>query len=273
MNKRLPSLFVSHGLPPIALQDDPYNTALVNFGRFLGSDLKGVVCVSSQWVQPGPIQITALSKPFIQHNFHGYQKELYEISYSPPNSVDLIEQVAQKLEESDFDVGLTPDYGLDHGVWMPMRLIRPEADIPVLQISLPMLENPRMVMKMGHALSSLRNEGILLVGSGAAALNMQKVVWYARGEDVQPKILEFNDWLKKNLLTANVEEILNYRDIAPHAEFAHPSSANLLPLFFTMGTSLAGDKPQIIYEGFKYSSTSLFSFSLTDEAISEGLLS
>lgn len=257
----------------MALQDDPYNTTLVNFGRFLGSDVKGVVCVSSHWVQPGPIQITALSQPFIQHNFHGYQKELYEISYSPPNSVELIDRVAELLGGENFEVNLNSHYGLDHGVWMPMRLIRPEADIPVIQISLPMLENPRMIMKMGHVLAELRNEGILLLGSGSAALNMSKVVWYARGEDVWPKVLEFNEWLKKNLLAANVEEILNYREAAPHAEFAHPSTANLLPLFFTMGTSLAGDSPKIIYEGFKYSATSLFTFCLSDSEISQGLLS
>lgn len=270
---RIPSIFVSHGLPPMALQDDPYNTALVNFGRQIAPELKGIVCVSSQWVQPGPIQITTHSRSFIQHNFQGFQKELYEMNYLPPSNLGLTEEVAELLQDENFEVTLTNDYGFDYGVWLPLRLIRPEADVPVVEISLPMFEDPRQILKLGHALSSLRERGILLMGSGMAALNSSKVVWYARGEDVQPKIVEFNDWLVKNLMEASIENLLVYRTTAPHAEFAHPQAASLLPLFFTMGSSLAGDSPRMIYEGYKYGATSLMTFCLSDKNLESGLLS
>lgn len=265
MTKRTPSLFVSHGLPPMAIMDDPYNSALINFGRNL--DVKGIVAVSSHWVSPGPIQVTSNVHPFIQHNFHGFQRELYELQYETPYSGDLVEQVANLLDENNFEVNLNSHYGFDHGVWMPLRLIRPEADLPVVQLSLPLYEDPRKVLKLGHSLSLLREKGILLVGSGVAAFNASKIVWHARGDDVNKKISEFDDWLEKNLLSANIEDILDYRKSAPHGEFAHPSSATLLPLFFTMGTSMHGDRPQIIYKGFKYTSTSLLSFCLSDEPI------
>jgi 4,5-DOPA dioxygenase extradiol len=265
MKKFAPSLFVSHGLPPMALLDDPYNTALINFGRNL--DIKGIVCVSSHWIAPGPIQITSNQVPFIQHNFHGFQSELYDLTYPTPYSADLVEQVAELLDENDFAVDLNPHYGFDNGIWMPLRLIRPEGDLPVVQISLPLYEDPRKIMKLGHALAGLRENGILLMASGKAALNTRKIVWHARGEDVHPKVQEFNTWLKENLLDAQIENILDYRKSAPGGELSHPSTASFLPMFFTLGTSLSGDRPQIIYEGFKYSSTSLLTFCLSHDEI------
>lgn len=249
----------------MALLDDPYNSSLVNFGRNL--EVKGIVVVSSHWIMPGPIQITSNPEPFIQHNFRGFQSELYEINYKTPYSPDLVQEVATLLDEDNFEVTLNPHYAFDNGVWMPLRLIRPEADLPVVQVSLPFYEDPRKVMKLGHSLASLRQKGILLMASGAAALNASKIVWHARGEDVHPKVRQFNEWLKENLLSANIENLLDYRKTAPGGEFAHPSTASLLPLFFTLGTSISGDRPQIIYEGFKYSSTSLLSFCLSGKDI------
>lgn len=271
MRALTPSLFVSHGLPPMALLDDAYASSLINFGRNL--DIQGIVCVSSQWVSPGPVQITSNPEPFIQHNFSGYQKELYDLNYKTPYSSELVQQVASLLDDNDFDVAPNTSYGFDHGIWMPLRLIRPYADLPVVQISLPMFEDPRKIMKLGHSLSDLRKNGILLLGSGAAALNPGKIIWHARGEDVNPKILAFDQWLSENLLAANIEDILDYRKSAPHGKFAHPSTATLLPLFFTIGSSLAGDRPRIIHQGFRYSSTSLLSFCLSQEPISDMHLS
>ncbi|WPU64156.1 DODA-type extradiol aromatic ring-opening family dioxygenase [Peredibacter starrii] len=271
--KAIPSLFVSYELPPLALQDDPYNTSLVNFGRYLGSSLKGIVCVSSQWTTPGPVQITTMAQSSIQYNFQGFQQELYEMTYEPPVSFELEAIVAELLEKQNFETTYNEHYGFDHGVWMPLRLIRPEADIPVVQISIPMIDDPRMLLKLGHALSSLREQGILVLGSGAAALNTGKLVWHARGEDIHPKSKEFNQWLEEKLMSADIENILDYRKAAPHSDFANPTSAGLMPLIFIMGTSIAGDRPQIVYKGFKYSTASLLSVCLSEDSIPEGLLS
>lgn len=265
MKTLAPSLFVSHGLPPMALMDDPYNSALINFGRNV--DIKGIVCVSSHWISPGPIQITTNNKPFIQHNFHGFQKDLYDIRYNVPFSQELTEEVMDILSDANYDIAPNPNYGYDHGVWMPLRLIRPEADLPIIEVSLPLFEDPRQIMKLRHTLSQLREKGYLLMASGNAALNANKIVWYARGEDVNPKIREFDEWLQKNIREANIENLLDYRNTAPHGEFAHPSSATLLPLFFTIGSSMTGDVPQIIFQGFKYSSSSLLSFCLSGQEI------
>lgn len=271
MKRPTPSIFISHGLPSMALMDDPYNTSLINFGRNI--DVKGIVCVSSHWVSPGPIQITSSPNPFIQHNFHGYQKELYALDYKTPYSFELVEEVRTLLEGGAFETFLNPHYGFDHGVWMPLRLIRPEADIPVVQISLPLYEDPRKIMQMGHLLSVLREKGVLIVGSGSAAFNASKIIWHARGEEVNSKISQFDNWLEEKLKHAKVEDILDYRNVSPNGEFAHPSSATLLPLFFTMGASMHGDVPRIIYKGFKYSSISLLTFCLSSYEINKEIFS
>lgn len=148
----------------MALMEDPYNTALVNFGRNI--ELKGVVAVSSHWVCPGPLQVTSNLSPFIQHNFHGYQKDLYDLTYQTPYSAELQSMVTSLLNKNGFDYVENPNYGFDHGVWMPLRLIRPEADVPVIQLSLPLYEDLRYIMKLGHVLSSVREQGILLLGAG-----------------------------------------------------------------------------------------------------------
>ncbi len=261
----MPSLFVSHALPPMAMMDDPYNSALVNFGRNI--EISGVVCVSSHWITPGAIQITSNPYPLIQHNFSGYQKELYELDYKIIYSADLVDQVANLLSEENFEVSPNPNYAFDYGIWMPLRMIRPEGNIPVVQISLPMYEDPRKIMKIGHALSALRDKGILVMGSGLAAFNPGKIIWYARGEDVNPRIREFDQWLKNCILGARIEDLLDYKKSAPHAEFAHPSSASLLPLFLIIGSARTGDRPKIVYEGFKYSTSSLLSFCLSNKDI------
>ncbi len=267
MQRNTPSTFISHGLPSMALMDDPYNTALVNFGRNI--QLKGIVAVSSHWVCPGPVQVTSNSRPFIQYNFHGYQKDLYSLSYSTPYSAELQMMVTSLLQKNGFPFLENPNYGFDHGVWMPLRLIRPEADLPVVQLSLPLYEDLRLIMKLGHALSTLRDRGILLLGSGMAAFNPSKLIWHARDGAVNEKIKAFDDWLSDNILKAKIENILDYRLSSPFGEFAHPSSANLLPLFFTMGGALTGDRPQILFKGFRYSSTSLLSFCLGQKDILE----
>jgi 4,5-DOPA dioxygenase extradiol len=270
MNQFIPSLFVSHGLPPMAIMDDASNSALVNFGRNI--EIKGVVAISSHWACPGPVQITSQASPKIQHNFSGFQSELYELQYSPPSSQELAQKVKRLLEKTH-QVELNNEYPLDYGVWMPLRMICPDADVPVVQLSLPLLKDPREVMKLGHTLGELRKEGILLLASGSAALNTSKIIWHARGDQVHPKIQKFDDWLEKNLLAANIESLINYRTEAPFGEFAHPGTSSLLPIFFTIGSSIAGDVPHILHKGFRYSATSLLSFCLTGRPIHQELFS
>lgn len=260
---RAPSLFVSSGQPPLVLLEDSYSMALRDFGQRLGR-IKAIVSVSSHWVSPGPIQITSSSHPKLEKNFYGFQDEIYELQYPAPGDPELASRLRDIIRSEGLEAMENPDAGIDHGVWMPLLRIKPQADVPVIQISLPQLDDPRRIMQLGHALGELREEGILLMGSGAAAFNPAKLVWSSGEQNVNRHIRNFDLWLQEKFQRAQIEDILNYRKCAPGAEIAHPVETNLLPLFFIMGTSLNGDSPGILYRGYRYESQSLLSLTLGD---------
>jgi 4,5-DOPA dioxygenase extradiol len=195
---RIPSLFVGQGQPPQVLFEDEYSFSLREFGQRL-ENIRAIVAVSSHWVSPGPIQITSSPSPRLEKNFFGFQPEIYDLSYPVRGDKELAGQIADMLEKEDFDIILNSETGIDHGVWMPLLRIRPLADVPVIQLSLPMLGDPRMILKLGHALSNLRDEGILLMGSGSAAFNPSKLEWSSGESRVDKKIAKFDEWLQKKI--------------------------------------------------------------------------
>lgn len=260
---RAPALFVGQGQPPLVLFEDEYSFALREFGRRI-KGITAIVAVSSQWVSPGPIQITSSSTPRLEKNFYGFQPEIYELVYPLQGDPGLAVRIADVLEASGFETILNAEAGVDHGVWMPLLRILPDGDVPVIQLSLPMFDDPRIVLKLGHALSGLRDEGILLLGSGAAAFNPSKLVWSGGELNVDPKVRAFDEWVQEQFLRARIEELLSYQKEGPEARSAQPQEANMLPLIFVMGSSLNGDSPGILYQGYRYQSQSLLTLTLGD---------
>lgn len=263
---RAPSLFVGQGQPPQVLFEDEYSFALREFGQRLG-EIRAIVAVSSQWVSPGPVQITSSPAPRMEKNFYGFQQEIYDLDYPLKGDENLSVRLADILEGEGFETILNSEAGIDHGIWMPLLRLRPMGDLPVIQISLPMMGDSRQILKLGHALSHLREEGILLLGSGSAAFNPSKLVWSSGERDVNKKVKRFDEWLQERFLAAKIEDILNYQKAGPGADVAQPQEANLLPLIFIMGTSLNGDSPGILYQGYRYQSQSLLSLTLGDRGL------
>lgn len=263
---RAPSLFVGLGQPPLVLIEDAYSLALREFGQRIG-DIKAIIAVSSLWVSPGPIQVTSSIKPSLEKNFYGFQDEIYDLQYAAPGDPELAIRLIELLKTQGHDAILNPDAGIDHGIWMPLLRIKPLADVPVIQLSLPLLDDPRRILQLGHALSELREEGILLMGSGAAAYNPTKLVWSSGETNVNRHILNFDQWLQEKFQRAQIEDILNYRNIAPGVSHAQPQEIHLLPLIFIMGSSLNGDSPGILYRGYRYETQSLLSLTLGDPGI------
>lgn len=263
---RAPSLFVGFGQPPLVLFEDTYSIALREFGQRVGKP-KAIIAVSSHWVSPGPIQVTSARNPKMEKNFYGFQDEIYDLDYPAPGDPILASRVSDKLRDVGVDAILNPDAGIDHGIWMPLLRIRPLADVPVIQVSLPQLDDPRRILQLGHALADLREEGVLLLGCGAAAFNPGKLVWSSGEKNVNRHILNFDQWLQEKFQRAQIEDILNYRKIAPGVEFSHPLETSLLPLIFIMGSSLNGDSPGILYRGYRYEAQSLLSLTLGDPGV------
>jgi 4,5-DOPA dioxygenase extradiol len=261
----LPALFVSHGAPTVALQhpeEDAYARALTDFGQSLGEYFRGIVVVSAHWLSAGPVQITSSARPGIVHDFHGFQPELYEMRYDAPGDPALAQEIQTLLQVQGIESKPNPERKLDHGAWVPLHFIRPQADIPVIQISIPMTQEPRQILKLGNALAPLRRKGILLIGSGGAVHNLRELQWHGRSGGADTRAVAFDTWLKRALTEGRIEDLLDFEHGAPDAAFAHPTHEHFVPLFFTIGSSIAGDHPRFVYEGFQYGTLSMLTFAL-----------
>jgi len=175
MPPRLPTVFVSHGAPSLVLEkDDPTHRFLIELGRTLPRP-KAMVCVSAHWESPRP-RVTAHPRPPTIHDFVGFPDELYQMRYPAPGAPELARTVCHLLELSGLDPSLLDEErGLDHGAWVPLSLMYPAADIPVIQVSVQTAADPRHHLKIRRALEPLRDQETLILGSGGATHNLREV--------------------------------------------------------------------------------------------------
>ena len=176
-------------------------------------------------------------RPKTWHDFGGFAPELYQLQYPAPGSTPLGLEVLGLLQQAGIAAQADPERALDHGAWVPLMHLFPGADVPVVQVALPVDAGPKEVLALGRALRGLRDSGVLLVGSGSMTHNLNE---FFGGERVPlPYVLEFSRWVEAALQRGDVAALLDYRAQAPHAVRAHPSEDHFLPLFFALGA--AGD--------------------------------
>ncbi|WP_110996491.1 DODA-type extradiol aromatic ring-opening family dioxygenase [Pseudomonas sichuanensis] len=236
----LPSLFISHGSPMLALQPGARGPALAALARALPRP-KAIVVVSAHW-ESRELLVTGNPQPQTWHDFHGFPPALYAVQYSAPGEPALARRVADLL-----GARLDDKRPFDHGAWVPLSLMYPAADIPMIQVSLPSQAGPALQLKVGQALSALRAEGILLLGSGSITHNLGELDWHAGPDAVEPWALAFRDWVVERLQAKDEAALLDYRRQAPFAMRNHPSDEHLLPLYFAMG---AAEQFGIVHQGF-----------------------
>lgn len=243
----LPSLFISHGSPMLALEPGTSGPALTR----LASDLprpQAVLVVSAHW-ESHELLISNAEHPTTWHDFGGFPAERYNVQYPAPGSPALAETVKHLLAEAGLHAQLDPQRPRDHGAWVPLSLMYPQADIPVVQLSLPSRQGPALQERIGHALRSLRAEGVLLIGSGSITHNLGELDWRAGPDVIAPWARAFRDWIVDKLQTSDNAALLDYRRQAPQAQRNHPSDEHLLPLYFAHG---AGDSFKVEHSGFTY---------------------
>lgn len=250
----------------VALQDDAYTQTLHRYFTQLPARPKAVVIVSAHGLSPeGLIEITASSRPDLIYDFGGFPKPLYEIEYPCPGSPELAVRIASLLTEGGFTATLAKSSGLDHGVWVPARIAYPGADLPVLQVSMPYPSQPEKVLKLGRTLASLREEGVLLIGSGGLVHNLGKLVWHQKEGPAAAWAQEFENWVAERLSEKDVMGLCEFADMGPSASLAHPTSEHFYPIFFALGATLPGDQLGWIYRGIQYSSLSMSCFELSNK--------
>ncbi len=246
MNHALPTLFVSHGSPMFALEPGSTGPALALWSEALvrtHGPLRGVVLMSPHWMARAT-SVMINPRPTTWHDFGGFAPELYQLQYPAPGSTALGLEVLGLLQQAGIAALADPERPLDHGAWVPLMHLFPGAQVPVVQVALPVDAGPQQVLELGRALRGLRDSGVLLIGSGSMTHNLNE---FFGGERAPlPYVLEFSRWIEAALQRGDVAALLDYRAQAPHAVRAHPSEDHFLPLFFALGAAQDGAVPQYI---------------------------
>ncbi len=256
-----PVVFVSHGSPMVAIEHDSYTEAIAARIPALGNPA-AVVVVSAHWETSGAIRVTTADRPTTLHDFGGFPAELYGIEYPAPGSPALGATVLSLLTGSGLAAVADPARGLDHGAWVPLRLAFPDATIPVVAVSLPRPRTPALVASIGRALAPLRDENVLLLGSGGLVHNLGRVRFDSKDAAVEPWAREFDLWMRERLEEFDQKALFNWFVRAPHAALAHPTTEHLDPLFFALGARRETDRVVDLFEGFQYGTLSMRSLAL-----------
>lgn len=240
-----PSLFISHGSPMLALQPGESGPALARLAAEMPRP-RAIVMVSAHW-ESHELLVNGNPQPETWHDFGGFAAELFAVQYPAPGLPYLTREVVELLAASDLPARIDSRRPFDHGVWVPLSLMYPQADIPVVQISLPSRQGPELQTRVGKALASLRADDVLIIGSGSITHNLGELNWNGDSARVEPWAQAFRDWMIDKLASDDESALHQYRSLAPHAVRAHPSEEHLLPLYFARG---AGDEFSIAHQGF-----------------------
>lgn len=239
------------------METGPANAFLRGLGTSLGTP-EAILCISAHWESAGPA--TSLdAEPETIHDFYGFPQELYQIRYAAPGAPQLAADAAALLRESGIECHEDPGRGLDHGAWVPLMLMYPDANIPVTQLSVSTRRGPSFHHQLGRILQPLRRSGILILGSGGAVHNLGAID-FESGE-VAPWAVEFDGWLHERLMRGEVDDLLDYRRSAPFGARAHPTEEHFLPLFVALGAGGPGHKASALHRSFSFGTLSMAAYS------------
>lgn len=263
---RQPVLFVSHGAPSLIIDNTPARDFLRDFGATLGRP-RALLVVSAHWETATPTVSTATSPETI-YDFRGFSPELYTLRHPAPGAPDVAEEVAAALADAGLPCARS-DRGLDHGAWIPLKLMNPEADIPVLQLSIVHGGSPALHVALGAALAPLRDKGVLILASGSMTHDLKSFFTGRPGlDDPAPDwVSAFGDWTAERVEAGDVAALVDYRARGPHAARNHPTEDHILPLHVALGAA-AGDAGRRIHRSHAYAYIQMdaFAFGETDEA-------
>lgn len=244
MNGTLPTLFVAHGAPPL-LDDAAWMAELAGWARSLPRP-KSILMLSAHW-EERPVTIGATTTVPLVYDFFGFPRRYYEATYSSPGAPQLASQVRSLLAHRP--LADEPDRGLDHGAWVPLLAMYPEADVPVLQVSLPS-NDPRELFAMGQALRPLRDDGVLIVGSGFITHNLRTIHWGPEAPPPPSWASEFDGWTAEALVRRDVDGLLDYQKKGPGASIALPTREHFSPLLVALGAADEGEPISFPIDGF-----------------------
>ena len=245
----MPALYLGHGAPPL-LEDAVWVHQFQDWAASLRKP-SAILIVSAHW-QTAPMAISATTRVPLVYDFYGFPQHYYQLQYGAPGAPDLAAKV-KGLMPANEPVLDRPTRGLDHGAWVPLMAMYPEADIPVLQLSMPDLD-PQHLFDVGRRLAPLRDEGVLIVGSGFMTHGLPFIAEYFMGKPGAPQwSIDFDRWAAEALERGDLDALFDFRTKAPGMPYAHPTVEHFAPLFVTLGAAAKPDEaPTTRIEGYAY---------------------
>ena len=239
MPDRMPALYLGHGAPP--LLDDPVWAGQLQTWAAALPRPRSILIVSAHWESaPVSLSATAAGTPLV-YDFGGFPSRYYQMTYPTPDSSALATRIAGMLPETE-GVHQHPSRGLDHGAWVPLKIMYPDADVPVVQMSLPS-QDPAELLALGRRLRPLREEGVLVIGSGFLTHGLPFLKEWRIDADAPGWSVDFDAWAADALARGDVDELSAYRSKAPGMPYAHPTVEHFTPLFVTLGAATDPEAP------------------------------
>lgn len=251
-----PVFFISHGAPTLALEPGALGAQLTHLGQQL-QGASAVLVVSPHW-QSREVRVMTNAKPPTVHDFGGFAPALYQLNYPANGHPALAAEAATLLANAGFTVGLDATRGLDHGAWVPLLHLLPQAHLPVFQVAMPYDLDTAGAYRLGQALAPLRERGVVIVGSGSMTHNLYE--FDPSATETEPYATEFTRWVRQAVSANALESLIAYRAQAPHAERAHPTEEHFLPLLVAMGARHPSETVQLIDGGVQHSVMSMESY-------------
>ncbi len=260
-----PTFFVSHGAPNLLLQESPARDFLAGFAQALADRGLGrpqAILVASAHFDMKIPSFSADEKPGMLYDFTGFEEELYKVDYPAPGLPGLATIAANLIEQSGFPAQEIIGRGLDHGVWVPLKLIYPDADIPVVQMTVQSDQGAGHHIALGRALASLRKHGVLVIGSGSLTHNLDELRHGGRAMDAPALdyVQDFEDWILAKAEAGAIDDIADYRSLAPHARKNHPTEEHFLPFAFAFGAAGEGAKGARAHHSVQWGALSMDAF-------------
>jgi 4,5-DOPA dioxygenase extradiol len=253
VTQTLPALFFGHGNPMNAVQRNVYTDAWAAIAKQLPRP-RAVLAISAHWYLPGTF-VTAMREPRTIHDFGGFPRELYEVEYSAHGDPALARRVQDLLAPTP--VGRDHRWGLDHGTWSVLRHLFPLADVPVVQLSIDETQPPKVHYEIGRRLAPLRDEGILIIGSGNIVHNLHAYAWGKHPVDPFDWAVRFEDRARALLLAGDDAPLVDYEALGPDAILAVPTPEHYLPLLYVIAARKEGDQTHFPVQGFDGGSISM----------------